>query len=180
MSLVEQWKYERAYELENYRMGPVRLVYAMEDIAVIQPGQSYLDVGCGRQEIMIAVEKNGGIVQGIETVPQLCDGERVIHGDICDLPFEDRQFDFVGCYDVMEHIPPTEDDVALRELARVCRGTVFISTNDRRSVLPDGTDLHINKRPQSDWHRKITAVWPNAKYAPRGRTADWHWTCPAQ
>jgi ubiquinone/menaquinone biosynthesis C-methylase UbiE len=182
MSLVEQWKYEKCYELESYRMGVQRYKYTLEDIGEIQAGQTYLDVGCGRGEMLDAVESNGGIVTGIETVPALCDGKRVIHGDGCALPFEDNAFDYVSCYDVLEHIPRTEDDLILNELARVCRGIVFISTNDRPSFLSDPVtqekiDLHINKRPQSDWHRKVTAVWNNTKFRERGHWKDWHWRC---
>ncbi len=178
MSLEEQWKYERAYELDNYRMGPVRFNYASRDVSSFEAGRTYLDVGCGRGEMLDIAESNGVIVKGIETVPPLCDGERIIHGDACALPFANDTFDYLTCYDVLEHLPPGTEQAALDEFRRVCRGVCFFSTNDRPSHLPDGTDLHVNKRPQADWHADILLRWPSAEFDYAGRTRDWHWRCP--
>lgn len=177
MSLVEQWKYEKCYRTESYRMGPQRRQYAATDIDSMLPGTRYLDVGCGRGEMLERARDNGMITQGIETVPELCDGERVMHGDACHLPFEDASFDYLSCYDVLEHLVPGEEQQALDEFKRVCKGVVFLSTNDRPSFLGD-IDLHINKRTQADWHRDIVARWPNATFTLAGAQGDWHWCCP--
>ena len=40
-----------------------------------------------------------------------------VKADICDLPFEDEQFDVIFCNHVLEHIP--DDTQAMRELYRV-------------------------------------------------------------
>lgn len=178
MSLDEQWKYELSYELESYRMGPARRNYASDDVRSMGDCGTYLDVGCGRGEMLALAEEQGLTVWGIETVPKLCDGERVRHGDICALPFPDDFFDFASCYDVLEHLIPGEEQQALDELKRVCRGVVFLSTNDRPSHLPDGTDLHINKRSVQAWHADILARWPNAVFTKAGPHGDWHWRCP--
>ena len=176
MSLAEQWKYEKSYRSSDYRMKGLRLKYAAHDVGTMTPGSLYLDVGCGRGEMLDVAESIGVIACGIETVPDLCDGTRVLHGDICALPFADDAFDYVTCYDVLEHILPGEEQTALDELRRVCRGVVFLSTNDRRSVLPDGTELHVNRRSRVDWHTDIIARWPAAEFSlAEGR--DWHWRC---
>ncbi len=182
MSLAELWKYERAYGLENYRMGPVRIVYATDDVMAMLPKSTYLDVGCGRGEMLDLAEKRGLIVTGLDFVPGLCDGKRVIEGDACDLPFEDDQFDYLTCYDVLEHLVPGDEQLALDEFLRVCRGVCFFSTNDRPSWLKeqsgDRIDLHVNKRPQAAWHVDIVDRWPLATFSEKGRTHDWHWRCP--
>ncbi len=175
MSLTEQWKYEMCYERSEYKMGPQRRIYVAEDIATMERGLTYLDVGCGRGEALDFARDRGIHAQGIETVPALCDGSRVLHGDICNLPFEDDSFDYVSCYDVLEHLPPGEEQAALDELKRVCLGVCFISTNDRPSFI-DGVDLHVNKRPQRAWHADMLNRWGNVLYQPRGRYGDWHWT----
>jgi ubiquinone/menaquinone biosynthesis C-methylase UbiE len=177
MSLDEQWKYERAYSIDTYKMGPARFDYAAADIATIESGKRYLDVGCGRGEMLDLARAQGALAHGIETVPQLCDGSTIIHGDACALPFPDDHFDCLSCYDVLEHLIPGEEVLALDEFLRVCKGTVFLSTNDRASCLPDGTDLHINKRPQTDWHHKITQRWADVVYNDAGPHRDWHWVC---
>ncbi len=178
MSLDEQWKYELCYEREDYKMGPERTKYVREDIATMEPARTYLDVGCGRGEALEMAIERGLFPTGIETVPALVDDCRVFHGDVCDLPYRDNEFDYVSCYDVLEHLPPGEEQKALDELARVAALCVFISTNDKPSFL-DGIDLHVNKRPQAAWHEDILLRWPTAIYEAKGLYGDWHWTCPA-
>ena len=189
MSLTEQWKYERAYQLESYHLQGERLKYATADVAMFVPGATYLDVGCGRAELLALATTQGLMnCKGIETVPALCgdiytdskDFISVIHGDICELPFIDKSFDYVTCYDVLEHLPPGEEQDALAELARVCSGECIISTNDRPSHLPDGTDLHVNKRPRGAWHADIVRIFTKAgasviDASEKGRHRDWHW-----
>lgn len=185
MSLVEQWKYEECYKLETYRMGRGRLAYASEDVNSFEMGAAYLDVGCGRGEMLDLANSNGlAEVRGVETVPALCDGIRVIHGDACALPFADNSFDYLTCYDVLEHLVPGEEQEALDEFARVCRGVVLLSTNDRPSFLDHPNegkvDLHINKRKQQDWHADIVARFPNAVFTRQQPWGDWHWRCPVE
>lgn len=49
-----------------------------------------------------------------------------VKADICDLPFEDKQFDFVLCNHVLEHIP--DDTKAMQELYRILKpgGTAIL------------------------------------------------------
>lgn len=179
MSLKEQWKYERAYELGHYRMGVDRMNYAMVDVESMVPGSLYLDVGCGRGEMVKYARRRNVLAMGVDATPQLCDDKTVFHGDICALPFPEKQFDYVSCYDVLEHLPPGEEQQALDELGRVCRGWLFISTNDRPSHLPDGTDLHVNKRSRTEWHADLLKRWgPKERmwFAMKGPKRDWHWT----
>ncbi len=62
-----------------------------------------------------------------------------------DLEFEDSSFDVVTCVDVLEHV---EDyDKLIREMLRVSRGGVFISTPNRR---PEYTNH--NGCPKNYWH----------------------------
>ena len=42
-----------------------------------------------------------------------------VHADICDLPFEDGQFDVILCNHVLEHIP--DDKKAMQELYRILK-----------------------------------------------------------
>lgn len=49
-------------------------------------------------------------------------------GDICDLPFRNRQFDVILCLEVLEHLPLV--DVALGELERVCGRYCLLSVPD--------------------------------------------------
>ena len=54
-------------------------------------------------------------------------GRRFVVGSIVDLPFPDRSFDVVGCFEVLEHLPGDLPRRALSELARVARRAVVLS-----------------------------------------------------
>ncbi|SHG60547.1 Methyltransferase domain-containing protein [Salegentibacter echinorum] len=49
-----------------------------------------------------------------------------VHADICDLPFQENEFDFVLCNHVLEHIP--NDSKAMQELYRILKpgGTAIL------------------------------------------------------
>lgn len=96
---------------------------------------------------------------------------------IFDLPFPDRSFDVVGCFEVLEHLPGDGPDTALRELARVAKKAVVLSVpcephfslaNAARgknwNIRPRGSDPdHHQFWSQSDFGktvaRSIDVVW---------------------
>jgi len=156
MNHPEKWKYDAAYEIETYRMGPKRVAAANEWIGSLDPdGRSYLDVGTGRGETLDWAERRGMLVQGTELVTELCDGERIIYAEMESLPFDDHAFDYVSTFDVVEHLLPENTQQCLDELFRVTKRELCISTNDRPSRLPDGTDLHINIRSRDEWENDL-------------------------
>ncbi len=80
----------------------------------------------------------------------------IIQGSILELPFEDRTFDLVCCFDVVEHVE--DHELAMKELLRVCKKNGVISTtvpafkflwshhddinhHIRRYTLPEFTEL---------------------------------------
>lgn len=149
---AEHAKYRRAYELPNYHMGGARMEDALRDLRELPSRGSYLDVGCGRGEMLSHAQNMGyGPVQGVEVVPDLLGGDRVVYGEGHALPFTDDSFDVVTLFDVIEHLLPGDDELVCRELARVARRHVLLTANNRPSHLPDGTDLHINKRAYEEW-----------------------------
>lgn len=147
----EHAKYVKAYALPSYRMGQGRLTDALRDLSSLPRG-SYLDVGCGRGEMLGHAESLGfSPVGGVEVVPDLIDGTRVVYGPVHALPFPDRSWHVVTLFDVIEHLTPGDDEAACRELARVSSGHVLLTANNSPSRLPDGTELHINRRPFDEW-----------------------------
>jgi len=63
---------------------------------------------------------------------------RCVEGNIIDLRFDDRAFDFVLCTEVLEHIPSDQLEVASQELARVTDGYLLIG-------VPFSQDLRIGQ-----------------------------------
>ena len=180
VSRIDQWKYEKAYStLPNYRMGSGRYRLVQEDIAGMTRGLRYLDVGCGRAETLHMARQGGLDAWGTDIVAELTVDPNILDADIEALPFQDGEFDYVSCYDVLEHLEPGTEQQALDELGRVCSKHLFLSTNDKYSHLPSGEDLHINKRSRCAWQADIDARWADTArifFKTFGHLgSEWHW-----
>jgi len=180
-TVTAQEKYTRCYQLPNYRMGSGRLDRVRLDIAAIPRDAVYLDVACGRGETIDMAREAGIDAVGLDLVPDLCDGRRVIQGSILDLPFEDNAFDYVSCYDAVEHLPPEHVALALDQLFRVVAKVLVVTTNNQRSHLGD-LELHLTRREREWWDEHLTsraqAISPGATIARStyGRfDHEWHW-----
>lgn len=158
---LEHQKYVQAYSNERYAMGQPRMDDAVGDLAGLPCGGSYLDVACGRGEMLRHAEALGfSPVQGTEIVPALIDGSRVIYGEVHALPFPDKSFDVVTMLDVIEHLIPGDDEKACRELARVARRHILLTANNRESKKAIGEELHINRRPYEEWDSLFRSWFP--------------------
>ncbi len=149
---------DREKEIEKYRGVYARYDhYGMSDdrrdpvLKVISGlSGSFLDVSCGRGELMAAASRIGfKPVIGTEAVSELCGGN-VQQAVITDLPFMDRSFDVVTCIDVIEHILEPDIIPGLLELERVCRGVLIIAAADYPTYW-DGVNLHPSARPYPAW-----------------------------
>jgi SAM-dependent methyltransferase len=54
-------------------------------------------------------------------------GARFVAGSVVALPFPDKSFDVVGCFEVLEHLPDDLPRQALAELHRVAKRAVVLS-----------------------------------------------------
>lgn len=117
---------------------------------------SFLDVSCGRGELIKAAAHMGfDPVVGTEAVPELCI-DNIIQAQIHDLPFDDNSFDVVTCIDVMEHILEPDIIPALHELERVARKFILIAAADYPTWW-DGVNLHPSARPYPEWDKLFHA-----------------------
>lgn len=151
---TEHNKYIAAYGKPGYQMGLRRKADAVNDLRTIRKmtGGSYLDVSCGKGEMLSEAEAMGfAPVQGTEIVPSLVDGVRVLKAEVHNLPFHGKTFDVVSMLDVIEHVIPGDDELACQELARVARKHILITANNRDSFNYLKQQLHINKRPYEQW-----------------------------
>ncbi len=153
-------KYILAYSKQDprkrveYKMGQRRYDAAQNNLeSCMVDHNSYLDVGCGRGEMLDYGKMfcRFNPVMGTEVVTELL-GPTVRFAPAWDLPFVDDQFDLVTMYDVIEHLLPQDTLPTLGELQRVASKTIFFTANNR----PDqwhGLDMHINRRPYQEWHQ---------------------------
>ncbi len=115
-----------------------------------------LDAGCGTG-INLSLLREFGEVAGVDNSPLavgFCTKRNeadVRQADLCNLPFEDGEYDLVTALDVLEHI---EDHAqALNEMARVCRtgGRILLTVPAFPSLWSDHdvVNHHIRRyRPQ--------------------------------
>lgn len=169
--------YSTCYEDPNYRMGIIRKEKCMDDVKRMRRGSTYLDVGCGRGEMVEYAKAHGVVARGTEIVPDLC-GEGVLRTDVCTLPLSDGEFDYVSCYDVLEHLTEPRVLKALDELFRVAKNEFFITTNARSSIH-HGVELHLTRKPQEWWHEQMQARLPEGgrlQFSTFGAWGkEWHW-----
>ena len=105
------------------------------EVVALSP-RTFLDAGCGEgfvaRRILDAapdIALTGCDVSGValEIAASANAGARFVAGSIVDLPFPNRSFDVVGCFEVLEHLPDDLPRQALSELARVARRAVVLS-----------------------------------------------------
>lgn len=149
-----------------------RMKDAVNDLAALPVRGPYLDVSCGRGDMLVQAAKLGfSPVCGTEIVPQLIDGNQVKYGEVHALPFPAKSFNVVTMLDVIEHLIPGDDRLACNELERVARNHVIITANNKASVSrPHGDVLHINRRSYQEWDALFrewfagaTVVWIKGK-----------------
>jgi ubiquinone/menaquinone biosynthesis C-methylase UbiE len=154
-------KYKKVYQVEEYRMGGARKAYAEENVQSATDCASYLDVGCGRGE-MVAFSRNLGMdSKGVEAVDYLTNGDDVVQGLAWDLPFKSKSIDLVTLFDVIEHILPEDTFKVLHELGRVAKKRLFITAANYSSKSL-GEELHINIKDYSEWDKVIREAFPTA------------------
>lgn len=157
--------YATQYQSPHYRMGDRRRVDVQRILREIRalPAsrdgmRALLDVGTGRGEALTFADALGfAPVSGTEVVPALLGG-RVVYAEAHALPMADRSVDHVVCFDVLEHLTPDDLMPALRELRRVARVSVTASASERHDIR-GGRELHISRRPASQWLDMIREAW---------------------
>lgn len=160
---AERDKYIHVYDaLPDYKMGGARMADAREDLDYFrnQGAQSYLDIGCGRGE-MLRYARSIGFehVCGTEIVPELCSEgvQRLAIHELDSIP--DDSFDAVSSFDVIEHVLPGDDEALVAALGRIASNYLVLTANNRPSIDPTtGNDLHINIRTYNEWHDLISGI----------------------
>lgn len=159
---AEIQKYEKVYQVERYKMGDARYQYAKECLESSPFRGSYLDVGCGRGE-MIATAKSLGYkkANGVEVVSYLIGGD-VVAGKAWDLPFKDNEIEVVSLFDVIEHLLYDDMLPTMAELKRVASKQVILTAANYSSKSL-GEELHVNRLPYDEWDRIIREAYAGAE-----------------
>lgn len=148
---LDQYKDGGIYDDSQYG-GPyiskgVKFARYMSDF--LSPKSKIICIGCGLGFEMIEYINQGHDVYGtefhkIENV-KILDG-RVINAVVPQLPFRDKEFGFLHCTEVLEHIPVDDTDAFLKECERVSDKQFFSIATEM-----DTHKTHINLQEPKWW-----------------------------
>ena len=97
---------------------------------------SILDLGCATGNYSVALQKMGFDIKGADVNEKYVQRarERGIDAVLIDgrVPFPDKSFDTVICFEVIEHVPDV--DALLKEAKRLARKNVLITTPNSEHV----------------------------------------------
>jgi len=117
--------------------------------------KSLLDVGCGYNHFSNNLKKLNIKSEGVDFA---CPGADKI-ADILNLPYEDKEWEWITAWDVMEHLLPDQVDSALQEMLRVSEYFAFtISYELASTVAPQPFhkhNLHQTIWTPEKWREKI-------------------------
>jgi len=103
----------------------------------VAPLRKHLDIGCGYGVLVNKMTKSGWVSHGIDVSEFAIKKGKEIYADIDinvasagNLPFSKKEFGYVTCLDVIEHLPDKEFGEAFREIFRCLMegGVAFIAT----------------------------------------------------
>lgn len=131
---------------------------------------SLLDVGCGRSRYGYTVK------HALKKYVRVCDISDVavawqrteldMDADVVDmgvaLPYSDRRYDAVTCFDVIEHIPESEVPTALREMTRIANRLVILTIafypTDEDAAAQGDEKWHLTIQPEEWWIEQMAAT----------------------
>jgi SAM-dependent methyltransferase len=165
----------------------------VDEVAALTP-RSFLDAGCGEGFVarLILAEMPDIDLKGCDlSTGALAIAKRTnphaefLSGSVVDLPFPDKSFDVVGCFEVLEHLPDDLPRKALAEFARVAREAVVLSVphepyfhlaNAARGknldVRPRGSDPDHHQL----WTRSAFGALVSERFAVRKLHGSFPWT----
>ena len=163
------------------------------EVVALSP-QTFLDAGCGEgfvaRMLINAVPDfafTGCDVSGeaLEIAAGANPEAQFVPGSVVDLPFADRSFDVVGCFEVLEHLPGDLPRRALSELARVARQAVVLSVPHEPvfSLANAARGKNLDVRPRGSdpdhkqfWSRSAFAALVGEQLEVRRLAGSFPWT----
>ena len=133
-------------------------------VARLADGRRVLDAGCGTAYGAKLLAEAGALeVVGIDLATEVLDSVRAQMpanvvldvGDVTSLGYDDRRFDLVVCFEVIEHLE--ERGHALDEFRRVLSaGGVLALSSPNRDVYPPGNPHHVHEYTPAELERELS------------------------
>lgn len=134
---------------------------ACQFIANTLKPNSILDVGCGNNEFCIFMREKYSIYTiGIDFAAPKAD----IIGDCHNLPCNNKSYDMITCFDVMEHLKEKSLLTVFEEFKRVSIRWLFFSISYTYSRSFNGKQLHLTVKKEKQWIKKLSNFIKVEKY----------------
>lgn len=119
--------------------------------------RSLCDVGCGKGDFCRWCANNKIKSTGIDIASKPeGSGVTLLNAYAQELPLEDKSFEFVTAFDMLEHLPPEDFYLTLDEFKRVStRGMIFSLSYTRASNV-FGENLHLIIQPKDWWAEQLS------------------------
>lgn len=120
------------WEIDDFdEKGKLVLLYRHQriiDEKIVKKGDRVLDIG-GWGKLEYRLHQEGCMIYSIDIDSNLCKGLRIkygksfdiINGDAIALPFKDRSFDTITCFEVFEHLKPWKRQEIVKEISRILK-----------------------------------------------------------
>ena len=99
----------------------------------------HLDVCSGRGYGLNFIPEDSTLLEldpeNVSHLKTIHDPEKVVHGDVTDMPFKSKQFDSVSGFNALQDVPPNKIKQAVKEIHRVLKdGGVFYHSSELPSA----------------------------------------------
>jgi ubiquinone/menaquinone biosynthesis C-methylase UbiE len=163
------------------------------EIATLAPA-TFLDAGCGEgfvaRQVIRAVPgialTGCDVSEAALAIAARANPEATfVPGSVISLPFPDKSFDVVGCFEVLEHLPGDLPRRALAELSRVARRSVVLSVprepvfslaNAARGKNWDVRPVGSDPDHKQFWSRAAFGRWVGEQLRVRTLAGSMPWT----
>lgn len=150
---------------------PMSFYLWLLDLLQLQPGESYLDISCGRAELVGAAQSTAASIYGLDLSHnallvggQRTGNQKLVTANSQQLPYADASFDVISSIGSLEHY--TDMALAVREKSRV------LKPNGRALILVPNTFSLFNNIWVA-WRQGRTAVDPYQPIQRYGARYEW-------
>lgn len=173
-SASEKAKYEKAWEIEQYRVESPGVRNLPRFFDKFNPGtsNSVADFGCGTGKASLMIREKGVKVKMVditetalnpEVKANLQDGYfDFIEASLWEMPEDFEQVDYGYCVDVMEHLPEEKVDAVLDMIQAKCKEGVYFAIalyQDSHFANLVGEYLHLTVKDAQWWFNKLNKRW---------------------
>lgn len=151
--ITEKEKYEGIYSCESIYPNYGKTNHGKSAIKIIKEWspKSLIDIGCGHNQFVKEIRSLNISSIGLDFA---CPGADII-ADAKNIPFENKKFDVLTAFDMLEHLLQEDVPIVLKEFKRVSSRFIF-SICYRPSVIKwKGHTLHPTVMPEDWWIEQL-------------------------